>query len=163
MITLPGTHEEPESGFTLTEVLVALAIFTVLGLAMLELSSTVYYRDAVHRDTLAATRLAQSKVEELLQAEYDDPRLLDPDGGSDVGAEAAAAPEFFHNPDHADPNNPLDAEGGITGPRKFALVWNVGTDIPAPGLKTVTVLVGWRDSRGNLQVIQQSIQVARLK
>jgi hypothetical protein len=42
-------------------------------------------------------------------------------------------------------------------------VWNVGADTPLPGLKTVTVLVGWRDSRGQLQIIRQTIQVPRLK
>ncbi len=163
MIRIGRTHFETESGFTLTEVLVALGIFTVLGLAMLQLSSTVYYWEALHRDTLVATALAQSQVEELLQAKYEDPRLVDPDGGDDVGAAAGTAPASFQSADHTDPNNPLDAKGGTAGSRKFMRAWNVGVDDPVPGLKTVTVLVGWRDSRGGLQVIHQSIQVARLQ
>ncbi len=161
MINPPRTHSK--AGFTLPEVMVALAIFVVLGLAMLQLSSTVYYREALHRETVTATALAQSQVEELLRAEYDDPRLFDPDGESDVAADAASDLETFRNPDHADPNNPLDAEGGTGGSRKFMRVWNVGADTPLPGLKTVTVLVGWRDSRGQLQIIRQTIQVPRLK
>jgi prepilin-type N-terminal cleavage/methylation domain-containing protein len=153
----PRTTHHHDGGFTLPEILVALAIFTLIGLAMLELSSAAYYRDALHRDTLAATALAQSQVEEFLRAGYDDPRLRDPKGGGAVGN-----PERSQDPDHTDPKNPLDAEGGTTGPRKFTRVWNVGKDLPLPGLKTVTVLVGWRDTRGQLRVVSQTVQVARL-
>ena len=161
MSSPPRIHQK--AGFTLAEVLVALAIFMVLGLAMLLLSSTVYYREALHRETLAATGLAQSQVEELLRVGYDDPRLFDPDGGDDVGEDAGNDLEIFRDPDHADPNNPLDAEGGTAEPRKFTLVWNVGADTPLAGLKTVTVLVGWRDSRGQQQFVRQTIQIPRLK
>jgi prepilin-type N-terminal cleavage/methylation domain-containing protein len=150
------------AGFTLPEVLLALAIFTLLGLAMLELSSAAYYSEALHRDTLAATALAQSQVEEFLKASYDDPRLFDPDGGDDVAPGTIASLKYFENPDHSDPNNPLDADGGILRGRKFTRVWYVDANAPLAGLKTVTVLVGWRDSRGQPKVVSQTIQIARL-
>jgi prepilin-type N-terminal cleavage/methylation domain-containing protein len=152
------TTENRDGGFTLPEILVALAIFSLIGLAMLELSSAAYYRDALHRDTLAATALAQSQVEELLRAGYDDPRLRGP-----KGAGAGGNLERFQDSDHTDPTNPLDAEGGITGPRRFTRVWNVGKDLPLPGVKTVTVLVGWHDTRGQLRIVSQTVQIARLK
>jgi prepilin-type N-terminal cleavage/methylation domain-containing protein len=160
---LPRRHRRSTAGFTLPEVLVALAIFVILGLAMIQLSSTVYYREALHRDTLAASALAQSQVEDLLRAGYEDPRLVDPDGGDDVAEEGGKDLERFRDPDHADPNNPLDAEGGTAGERRFTRVWNVGEDTPLAGLKTVTVLVGWRDARGQQQVVTETIQIPRLK
>lgn len=163
MSSLPRRHQRSTAGFTLPEVLVALAIFVILGLAMIELSSTVYYREALHRDTLAATALAQSQIEELLRAGYDDPRLVDPDGGGDVTEEGGQDRERFRDPDHADPNNPIDAEGGTAGERRFTRVWNVGAGTPLAGLKTVTVLVGWRDSRGQQQIVTETIQIPRLK
>jgi prepilin-type N-terminal cleavage/methylation domain-containing protein len=156
-------HEEPEGGFTLPEVLAALAIFALLGLAMLELSSAAYYSEALHRETLAATALAQSQVEEFLKASYEDPRLVDHDGGGDVAAEVGRRLQALQDPDHADPNNPVDADGGTAGARRFTRVWNVGADVPLPGVKTVTVLVGWRDSRGQQQIVRQTIQIPRLK
>ena len=161
MSSLSKTYSK--AGVTLPEVLVALGIFLLLGLAMLQLSSTVYYREALHRDTLAATALAQSLVEEFVRAGYDDPRLLDPDGGKDVAEDAGSDLGRFQDPDHVDPSNPLDAEGGTAGSRKFTLVWNVGADTPLPGLKTVEVFVGWRDSRGQQQIVRQTIQIPRLK
>ncbi len=163
MSSPPRTDYQSTGGFTLPEVLVALAVFVILGLAMLQLSSTVYYREALHRDTLTATALAQSLVEEFLQAGYDDPRLVDKDGGDDVAEEAGSDSKRFRDPDHADSNNPLDAEGGTAGSRKFTRVWNVGADTPLPGLKTVEVFVGWRDSRGQQQIVRQTIQIPRLK
>ncbi|MFQ5848427.1 MAG: prepilin-type N-terminal cleavage/methylation domain-containing protein [Candidatus Methylomirabilales bacterium] len=163
MSPLYQRHPEAEDGFSLPEVMVALAIFVVAGLAMLELSSATYYRGALQHETVAATALAQGQVEELLRAGYGDARLVDPDGGNDVGADAGYGPEALRDPDHADPNNPLDAEGGTAGPRRFTRVWNVGADVPLPGLKTVTVLVGWRDTRGQLRVVGQTVQIARLK
>jgi prepilin-type N-terminal cleavage/methylation domain-containing protein len=156
-------YYDPTAGFTLPEVLLALAIFTLLGLSMLELSSAAYYSEALHRDTLTATALAQSQVEELLKASYEDPRLFDPDGSDDVTPAAIASLKHFENPDHFDPNNPLDADGGTSGVRRFTRVWNVGADAPLGGLKTVTVLVGWGDSRGQPHVVSQTVQVARLR
>ncbi|MFB3075648.1 MAG: prepilin-type N-terminal cleavage/methylation domain-containing protein [Candidatus Methylomirabilales bacterium] len=155
------THHE--AGFTLAGVLVSLVIFMVLGLGMLELTSEVYYRGDLHRENLVATALAQSQVEELLGAGYEDPRLLDPDGGDDVAADGSLGANLFQDPDHADPNNPLNAEGEAAGSRRFTRVWNVGTDVPLPGLKTVTVLVGWRDSRRQPHVVSQTFQIARLR
>jgi len=155
-------YHDPRAGLTLPEVLLALAIFTLLGLAMLELSSAAYYTEALHRDTLAATALAQSQVEELLKASYEDPRLFDPDGGDHVAPGTIASLKQFENPDHSDSNNPLDADGGTSGGRRFVRVWNVGANAPLPGLKTVTVLVAWHDTRGQLRLVSQTIQVARL-
>jgi type II secretory pathway pseudopilin PulG len=161
------THRETEAGFTLPGLLAGLVIFTVLGLGMLQLTSEVYYRRDQHRETVVATALAQSMAEELVGAGYDDPRLRDPDGGEDVAQDAAEDavrdPNNFLDPDHADPNNPLDSEGGAIGARRFTRVWNVGDDVPLSGVKTVTVLVGWHDSRGNQQVVSQTFQIARLK
>ena len=161
MSEVMGRHHDPRAGLTLPEVLLALAIFTLLGLAMLELSSAAYYTEALHRDTLAATALAQSQVEELLKASYEDPRLFDPDGAN-VAPGTIASLKHFENPDHSDPNNPLDADGGTSGGRRFIRVWNVGANAPLPGLKTLTVLVAWHDTRRQLRVVSQTIQVARL-
>ncbi len=156
-----GTHHE--AGFTLVGALVSLGIFMVLGLGMLELTSEVYYRGDLHRETLVATALAQTQAEELLGAGYEDPRLLDPDGGDDVAADSSLGANLFQDPDHADPKNPLNAEGEAAGSRRFTRVWNVGADVPLPGLKTVTVLVGWRDSHGRPHVVSQTFQIASLR
>jgi type II secretory pathway pseudopilin PulG len=152
-----------EAGFTLPGVLVSLVIFMVLGLGMVELSSEVYYRNDLHRETLVATALAQAQVEELLGAGYEDPRLLDPDGGDDVAADGSLGANLFQDPDHADSNNPVNAEGEAAGFRRFTRVWNVGADVPLPGLKTVRVLVGWSDSHGRPHVVSQTFQIASLK
>ncbi len=156
-----GTHHE--AGFTLVGALVSLGIFMVLGLGMLELTSEVYYRGDLHRETLVATALAQTQAEELLGADYEDPRLFDPDGGDDVASDVGWSPDPFRDPDHADLNNPLNAEGEAAGSRRFTRVWNVGADVPLPGLKTVTVLVGWRDSHGRPHVVSQTFQIASLR
>jgi prepilin-type N-terminal cleavage/methylation domain-containing protein len=163
MRQFPRISHDAEQGYSLPEVMVALALFSLIGLAMLDVSNAAYQRDALHRDTLVATALAQSQVEELLKAGYDDWRLSDRDGGDDVARSAPVDPQRFHDPDHSDPKNPLDEEGGTAGTRRFTRVWNVGADVPLPGLKTVTVLVGWRDGRGQLHIVDQTIQLARLK
>jgi type II secretory pathway pseudopilin PulG len=152
-----------EAGFTLPGLLVSLVIFTFLGLGMLELVSEVYYRNDLHRETLVATALAQAQAEELLGARYEDPRLLDPDGGDDAASDGSLGANLFQDPDHADLNNPLNAEGEAAGSRRFTRVWNVGADVPLPGLKTVTVLVGWRDSHGQPHVVSQTFQIASLR
>ena len=163
MTRIHAIHPDAYAGFTLAEVLVALFFFTILGMGMLEISDQVYYRDALRRETRAATELANIQVEEFLGVSFNDPSLSDPDGAHDVDLEALGSIERFYNPDHVDSRNPLDAGGGKTGHRKFKRVWNVGTDFPIPGMKTVTVLVGWTDPRGHAQLVTQTVQVARLE
>ena len=156
-------HCTSEAGFTLTGVLAGLAIFSVLGLQMLEITSEVYYRQDLYRQTMVATALAQSKAEELLGVGYDDPRLRGPDGGKGVAADGPWDHQSFLNPDHADRNNPLDSEGETAGVQRFTRVWNVDADVPLPGLKSVTVLVGWHDARGQQHIVSQTFQIARLR
>lgn len=172
MSDVRAMHCESEAGFTLTGVLAGLAIFSVLGLGMLEITSEVYYRQDLNRQTMVATALAQSKAEELLGAGYDDPRLRGAGGGKGVvvagrGESVAVGGRWDHDmfvdPDHADRDNPLDPEGETEGDRTFTRVWNVDADVPLPGLKTVTVLVGWHDARGQQHVVSQIFHIARLR
>jgi len=110
-------------GFSLLE---ALAAATVLGGGLLMLTSAAIQltRDEKHVDwTSAAHGLVQHKLEEL--------RSL-----------PLGAPEL--NPGTYNDANTLKADGTTGGP--FTRSWTVANDVPAMGLRTVTVQITWRDS-----------------
>jgi len=81
---------------------------------------------------VAATALAQQKIEDL--------RSL-PLGSAEL------APGTY-----ADGANPLAADGRTAGP--FRRTWTISPkDQPRAGLKTVTVSVGWTDSRPHTTLV----------
>jgi len=76
--------------------------------------------------TSAAHALAQQKLEQLRSLELD-------------------APQLAPNTSYVDPANPLQADGTAGG--TFTRRWVVSANDPAPGLRTVSVTVTWRDTR----------------
>ncbi|MGA1796334.1 MAG: type IV pilus modification PilV family protein [bacterium] len=126
------------AGFTIIEVMVAMVFLAVglLGIAGLHYA-TIAGNKAANYATLAVN-LAEDKLEELKRLTYKDGDLADTDNNkNDISTEIKQNPSLFTNPDHA--NDSPDS--------RLIRVWNVANDTPAARLKTVTVIVGWEDTR----------------
>lgn len=124
----PSTDRRRSAGTSLIEALAATAFLSavLLGLSSstLNLTRTMKTSDSVD----AATALAQEQLELLRSM---------PLGAAQLASGA-----------YADPNNPLSADGTRGG--SMVRSWTVSApDTPAFGLKTVTVSVGWTDSRSH--------------
>jgi type IV pilus modification protein PilV len=117
-------------GFTLIEVIVALAVLTI-GILAVNAMQTVSVRgnSTANRLTTAAT-WATDRAEVLFNLEYDDDDLMDDGGGAADGLaglnDATAAT--------AD-GNALSPDGDYT------IYWNVAEDEPMPNLKTINVII----------------------
>ncbi len=130
----PTAVVQRTSGFTLVEVLAALAVFGIVAAGLAANTMAVVRSNRVSNELSMATTLAQDQVEQL--------RALDPDTNPAVLAAGT----------HADPNNPITVGGAPGG--QFARQWSVTRDSPVPGLSTVTVSVSWSDGpQRTVQVI----------
>ncbi len=138
-------------GFTLMEVLIALAIFAIgiLGVAKMQLSAIS--GNSSSRGVTEAATIGQQQLEMLMSLPYDDPLLLDTQNdGTDQDAD----------------NNGSDDDGGnfgldeITTPDQSAtidtvynLFWNIAVDEPVTGAKKIRMIVRWKSSGFNTKEI----------
>lgn len=152
-----------ERGFTLLELLVAMAIFAIglLGIVKLQMQSGL--GNSTARNISTAVNLARNKIEDLKKVrEYYIPTtggsevvladLVDPDSGNDLGN--------WTTPDHTD--GALLAEDGSAGGSGaiFTRAWNVVDDMPDTNIKTVRVRVSWNEGSITRSVVLDT-QIAR--
>lgn len=119
-----NTRMRQQAGLSLVEVLVGLAIFSVIAAGLASSTVATIRANAVSRDTAAAAALVQDLIEKY--------RALDP----------AANPHWFAAGSHSDANNPLTALG--TPGRTFTRTWTVLNDTPRRGLSQIVVTVSWK-------------------
>jgi len=125
-------------GFTIIEVMIAMVFLAVglLGIAGLHYASIAGNRSASY--VTLAVNLAEAKIEELRRLAYTHADLTDTDNNkNDISTDIKSNPSLFTNPDH----------GNDSPDPRVIRVWNVANDTPAAKLKTVTVIVGWQDTR----------------
>ena len=109
-------------GFTLLEVLVALTVFSTALLALGRMQITASQVNAAAGRLSRATALAQDSAEQLMALAYDSALLNDqtPTGQSTT---------------YTAPNPP-------TG---YTVTWQVDSDSPVLGVKTVNLTVTWKN------------------
>lgn len=158
-----------ERGFSLIEILIGATVFSLgmLGIISLQLSSIKSTRFAANMGL--GMSLASSRIEELMQIDYDDPLFnddngdgtnrdldndgLDDDDPADTDAAADDGVENFgldrncHILD--DPACPVNADGRWVFPAgwyndKYVLYWNVAVDEPIANTKTIKMIISWR-------------------
>ena len=138
-----------EWGFTLVEVMISLVILSVGSLGLAPLTLSIIKANSLSNQMTRATILAEDKMEELKRLSYTHvqyTQLRDTDSSTtDVTIDITANPSLFTNPDHSDAY-PLGETGTVTLTSTPKRVWNVADNTPATGMKTVTVIVGWKTS-----------------
>jgi len=123
-------------GFTLLEVIVAIAILTfgILAVASMQISSI--RGNSFAGGVTEGTTWAGDQVERLMALPYDDPLLQDTDGD---GAPGLNDTGFDDDPDTQDDADQQATEG------RYTINWNVADDTPITNTKTINVIVTWTD------------------
>ena len=130
-------------GFTLLEVLIALTVFSVGLLAMGEMTMHVIRNGALGKKMTEASIMAENKLEELKALPFTDSSWGNGGDDSDVGTDIHSNTSLFTSPDHTQACN---AGCSVTIDEVPQLVWNVADNTPVTGMRTITVIVGWKDT-----------------
>ncbi|MGW8157719.1 MAG: type IV pilus modification PilV family protein [Desulfoprunum sp.] len=112
-------------GFTLLEVIIALAIFTISIIALYTIQTGTINQNSRASRITTADSWASEKIEDIISAEYDDVEDKDDDGKAGLPHSTTAT-----------------ADGSEVSPDGvYTLLWNVAENHPLPNTKTVHVIV----------------------
>lgn len=112
-------------GFTLLEVVIALAIFSVSIIALYTIQTGTINQNSRASRITTADSWASEKIEDLISEDYDDVKDTDDDGKAGLSHSTTATAD----------GNEVSQDGVYT------MVWNVAEDHPLPNTKTIRVIV----------------------
>ncbi len=135
-----------ERGFTLIEVIIALAIFTVGLLAVAALQGTGLMAAGKSEQMTQSKALAKSEAERLIALGFDHDDLRDRDGDGKDGLDDTNFDD--------DPATLPDADyGPVPDEGLRRTYWNVAEDHPDAGLKTVRVITVWTEKGASRRTV----------
>lgn len=117
-----------QAGFTLVEIMIAMAVFAVGVLALATMQVSSIRGNASSESITEAGNLASAQIETLMALSYMDNALSDSnnDGSAGLARTGAAA-------DHQ------QTQG------RYVICWNVAQDVPATNNKTLNIIVTWNE------------------
>ena len=128
-----------QSGFTLLEVLIAVAIFTI-GILSVNAMQIASIRGNFNANNITeSTSWASDRIESLLSLSYNDDALKDTDGnGTNQDGDGDGADDDGGNFGLDDTGTQADhTETSPDG--KYSVEWNIAVDYPFTGVKTIKV------------------------
>ena len=135
-------------GFTLLEVVIAVSILTIGLLAIASLQGAAIQGNSSASISTIATILAADRLEKLGAFDEDALELKDSDGDGLAGLDDIG---FDNNPKtHPDADHALLHQK--MGGKSFDLYWNIATDHPNPGNKTINLIVVWNEKERTRRV-----------
>ncbi|MBV5328989.1 MAG: prepilin-type N-terminal cleavage/methylation domain-containing protein [Chlorobium sp.] len=139
-------QKQSEQGFTLIEVLVAIAVLTIGILSLYSMHVSSINGNASASNMTMGTNWASDRVEILLSRPYNHSDLEDDNGdGTNEPVDANGADTDGGN-FGLDNATPTTADGRDTSPdNRYTILWNVGIDTPVPNCKTIRVIVTSQD------------------
>jgi prepilin-type N-terminal cleavage/methylation domain-containing protein len=134
-----------EAGFTLLEILIAIAIlaFGILAVATMQATSIKGNSQAI--GITEGITLAQDKIEEFIYLDYNHPDISDTDNDGtnqdtapDDGVDDNGGNFGLDDTDAAADHNPPDVG-------RYKIYYNIAVDEPINNIKTIRVIVQWTD------------------
>jgi prepilin-type N-terminal cleavage/methylation domain-containing protein len=142
-----GGIRKKQEGFTLIEILIAIAILAFGLLAVATMQVRAIKTNAIASGISQGLTLGQAKVEELMNLSYSDLSDTDFDGtGQDLDDDGV---------DDDDDNFGLDDTAGADGSEakgRYTIYWNIAVDEPVISSKTIRVIVTWTEKGRNKNI-----------
>ena len=136
-----------QKGFSLIEILIAMAIFAFGILAVAAMQIKAIQGNSFAGGMTEATNVAQNKMEELIALPYNDAHLTDESGDLDTGLDKPTNNEVLAAGNVLIPATPSVGAPDYTqiindGNRNYYVYWNVS---PGANSKTISVIVAWNE------------------
>ena len=156
--TTPHMKGKKQEGYTLIEILIAIAILAFGLLAVATMQVTAIKTNAIASGISQGLTLGQAKVEELMNLSYS--VLSDTDlDGTDEDADDDGIDDDGENFGLNDTGDDSDNEEPPNG--RYNIYWNVAVDEPVISSKTIRVIVTWtekgRNKRINLDFVKTNL------
>ena len=131
-----------QAGISLVEVLVAIILFMIGTLTVMTLTLSSLRANSNSHAVDESVNLARMNMDRLLSLDYEDGQLQDTnaDGSAGLLTIDPASTDF----------------SSVSG--RYQVVWNVASDVPVNGTKTLSVIVLWPRNGGLGQVAFQTIK-----
>lgn len=120
-------------GFTLLEVLIAFTLLTIGVLALAPLTVFMLKGNLHTKHLNQARLLAEQYAERVRALDYEDAFLADDGDTTDL--------DDIQTPDHSDTV--------VIDGQQYVVDWNVATNLPVQGVKSVNIIVLWRTPADN--------------
>jgi len=117
-----------QNGFTLIEVVIAIAVLTIGILALYQMQVTAIQGNATAQGLTGSSVQASDQVETLFNLPYGDVSLNDTNGNGIAGLDNIGATADY---------SVVDGQ--------FTVNWNVALNTPVPNTKTIRVITVWTD------------------
>ena len=133
-----------EKGFTLVEVLVAVAILTVGLLAVGTMQLTSIRGNFMSGNTTTALTLASQKMEDLLNRTYSDAALTDTTAANNTNLSSITT---------TDHEEGVNQNGQVAAGGFYRRIWNIADSSGSmPTSKAITVIVTWEGNKHKVSV-----------
>jgi len=133
-----GGMKKNRKGFTLVEVLVALFILAIAFLGVGPLVIMTVKGNQVVREHINARLLAERVTEYFRATDYEDPVLSNDGDNADLSDTLT--------PDHST----IDTIDNVV----YRVLWNIAEDQPQVGLKTIQIIIKWRNKSYTLVTLK---------
>jgi len=137
-----------QEGYTLVEILIAIAILAFGLLAVATMQVTAIKTNAIARGISQGLTLGQTKVEELMNLAYSALNDTDLDG-TDEDADDDGIDDDGGNFGLNDTGNDSDNEEPNG---RYTIYWNVAVNEPVISSKTIRVIVTWTEKGRNKRI-----------
>ena len=137
-----------QEGYTLVEILIAIAILAFGLLAVATMQVTAIKTNAIARGISQGLTLGQTKVEELMNLAYSALNDTDLDG-TDEDADDDGIDDDGGNFGLNDTGNDSDNEEQNG---RYTIYWNVAVNEPVISSKTIRVIVTWTEKGRNKRI-----------
>jgi prepilin-type N-terminal cleavage/methylation domain-containing protein len=143
-----GGIRKKQEGYTLVEILIAIAILAFGLLAVATMQVTAIKTNAIASGISQGLTLAQTKVEELMNLAYSALNDTDLDG-TDEDADDDGIDDDGGNFGLNDTGNDSDNEEPNG---RYTIYWNVAVNEPVISSKTIRVIVTWTEKGRNKRI-----------